>query len=153
MTALVEARGVCRHFPVDGGRRLRAVDGVDLRVDEGEIVGLVGESGCGKSTLGRTLLRLERPSAGTIHFGGVDITRHSERALRPLRRQMQIVFQDPSASLNPRRTVRQSILEPLLIHDLHSSRRPQWLVELLDQVGLSASLADRYPHELSGGQN
>jgi oligopeptide/dipeptide ABC transporter ATP-binding protein len=127
---------------------VRAVREVDLEIAAGETLGLVGESGSGKSTLGRTLLRLVEPSGGTIELDGVDITRLSQRALRPLRRAMQMIFQDPSASLDPRMTVGAAIAEPLVIHELDRARVP----ELLARVGLRPELAARYPHELSGGQ-
>jgi len=127
---------------------VRAVREVDLEIAAGETLGLVGESGSGKSTLGRTLLRLVEPSGGTIELDGVDITRLSQRALRPLRRAMQMIFQDPSASLDPRMTVGAAIAEPLVIHELDRARVP----ELLAKVGLRPELAARYPHELSGGQ-
>jgi oligopeptide/dipeptide ABC transporter ATP-binding protein len=127
---------------------VRAVREVDLEIAAGETLGLVGESGSGKSTLGRTLLRLVEPSGGTIELDGVDITRLSQRALRPLRRAMQMIFQDPSASLDPRMTVGAAIDEPLVIHELDRARVP----ELLARVGLRPELAARYPHELSGVQ-
>jgi oligopeptide/dipeptide ABC transporter ATP-binding protein len=133
---------------------VRAVTDVSLDIHRGETLGLVGESGCGKSTLGRTILRLLDPTAGTITFGDTEITRLSQRELRPLRRQMQMIFQDPYASLNPRMTIGDAIGEPLVIHDLATSRadRERRVKELLDKVGLPATAARRYPHEFSGGQ-
>ncbi|MEZ4361157.1 MAG: ATP-binding cassette domain-containing protein [Kofleriaceae bacterium] len=133
---------------------LRAVDAVDLSIYPGETLGLVGESGCGKSTLGRTLLRLLEPSGGQILFDGQDITRLAQRTLRPLRRQMQMIFQDPYASLNPRMSIGATIAEPLIIHKLAATpaERRRRVDELLERVGLSAEAARRYPHEFSGGQ-
>jgi oligopeptide/dipeptide ABC transporter ATP-binding protein len=133
---------------------VRAVTEVDLEIAEGETLGLVGESGCGKSTLGRTLLRLLEPSGGKIIFDGVDVTDASQHALRPLRKKMQMIFQDPYASLNPRMTIGNAIAEPLVIHDLAKTReeRDARVQELLAKVGLRPEAARRYPHEFSGGQ-
>jgi len=148
MTPALEVVDLVKHFgPV------RAVDGVSLVVGPGEVLGLVGESGSGKSTLGRCVTRLERITAGTVRINGRDIGRLSRRALRPLRRDFNIVFQDPSSSLNPRMTVADIVSEPLRLHRIgsHATRRER-VTELLDQVGLRPEVARRYPHELSGGQ-
>ncbi len=137
-----------------GRAELRAVDGVSLDVMPGETLGLVGESGCGKSTLGRLLLRLEEPTSGRVYFDGQDITELSQTALRPVRRQMQIIFQDPYSSLNPRMTVEAAVAEPLRVHRLVSSKAEaqERVVSLLERVGLRPEHMRRYPHEFSGGQ-
>ena len=131
--------------------RVRAVDGVDLAVHERETVALVGESGSGKTTFGRTILRLVEPTAGAILLDGQDVTGLSQRAFRPLRRRMQIVFQNPYASLNPRSTVGAIVAQPLRVHHVPGDHR-RAVAELLERVGLSADVARRYPHEFSGGQ-
>ncbi|MEU6020007.1 ABC transporter ATP-binding protein [Micromonospora sp. NPDC047134] len=140
-------------FPTSAGV-VRAVDGVSLQVRRGETVGLVGESGSGKSTTGLALLRLVDPSTGSVRVAGEDVTGWSRRQLRALRRRVAMVFQDPQASLDPRRTVGSSIAEPLTVHRLvqGSAARRNRVEELLDMVGLGGDLADRHPHELSGGQ-
>ena len=156
---LLELRDVRMHFPVRAGlflrarRTLKAVDGVSLTLQPGETLGLVGESGCGKSTLGKCIVRLHQPTAGQIIFEGTDLAPLGSRALKPHRRHLQMVFQDPVESLNARHTVGEIIGEPLDIHALgdRGARRRQVLA-LLDQVGLPAGAADRYPFEFSGGQ-
>jgi peptide/nickel transport system ATP-binding protein len=157
---LVELEHLKVYFPIKSGVVLdrhvgdiKAVDDVSLRIERGETLGLVGESGCGKSTVGRAILRLYEPTDGTIRFDGRDISHLGERELRPLRRRMQMVFQDPFASLNPRHSVGRMIGEPLRVHGLARGRRAGARVrELLDVVGLPQDAATRYPHEFSGGQ-
>ena len=147
-------------FPVTSGILLdrhvgdiKAVDGVSLTIERGETLGLVGESGCGKSTLGRAILRLYEPTSGRITFDGIDITTMSDSELRPVRRRMQMVFQDPYSSLNPRHSIGRIVGEPLRTHEVASRREVGTRVqELLAVVGLPGDAADRYPHEFSGGQ-
>ncbi|MET1279680.1 ABC transporter ATP-binding protein [Vibrio navarrensis] len=135
------------------GYTVKAVDGVSLSVKRGETLGLVGESGCGKSTLGRTILKLFEPTEGKIYFEGRDITQLSPKEMRPLRKEMQIVFQDPLESLNQRHTIGMILEEPFIIHKVGTAaERKQWVVELLEKVGLPANAVSRYPHEFSGGQ-
>ena len=156
---LLETRDLKKYYPVTGGLLSRhrgdvkAVDGVSFFIREEETLGLVGESGCGKSTLGRTILRLEEPTEGEIIYRGTDITRLDKRALRQLRREIQIIFQDPQSSLGPRMTVGRSIGEALLIHGLGDElERGQKVAEMLARVGLEGQYAARYPHEFSSGQ-
>ena len=156
---IVEVENLTKEFPVKHGvfgrgqGVVHAVDNVTLTVRRGETLGIVGESGCGKSTTARLMLRLLDPTSGTIRFDGRDITRLSQRDLRPLRRQMQIVFQDPYASLNPRKTVEQIVGDPFRIHGIASRREITARVRnLLEVVGLSPEHISRYPHEFSGGQ-
>jgi oligopeptide/dipeptide ABC transporter ATP-binding protein len=154
---LVSITGLSKHFTKRAWPKppvvVQAVTEVALDIVEGETLGLVGESGCGKSTLGRTLLRLIDPSAGTISFAGEDITHQSQAALRPLRKQMQMIFQDPYASLDPRMTIGTAIAEPLVIHELgDKAARAAKVQDLLAKVGLPGDAVRKYPHELSGGQ-
>lgn len=135
------------------GYTVKAVNGVSLSVCSGETLGLVGESGCGKSTLGRTILKLFEPTEGKIYFQGEDITNFTSKQMRPLRKEMQIVFQDPLESLNPRHTIGMILEEPFIIHKVGTSaERKRWVLELLDKVGLPETSINRYPHEFSGGQ-
>jgi oligopeptide/dipeptide ABC transporter ATP-binding protein len=151
---LVRVRGLLKHFPLeDSDDVVRAVDGVTFEIFRGETLGLVGESGCGKSTVGRCILRLIEPTAGTIEFDGRNVLATSGKALRELRREMQIIFQDPYASLNPRMRVRDIVGEPLVIHGLKDKEeRRTRVAELLKKVGLDPDYMNRYPHEFSGGQ-
>jgi oligopeptide/dipeptide ABC transporter ATP-binding protein len=151
---LLEVDDLQVYFPVQGkrGTAVRAVDGVSFSVDPGETLGLVGESGCGKSTTGLALLRLVQPTGGRVLLDGQDVTAAGGRELRALRRRMAMVFQDPHASLNPRRNVGRSIAEPLEIHGLHGGRHDERVAELLQMVGLAPEFAGRFPHEMSGGQ-
>jgi len=151
---LVSVRGLVKHFPVEGSDDVvRAVDGVSFDIVAGETLGLVGESGCGKSTVGRCLLRLIEPTAGQIVFEGRDIIALDKKQLRQLRREMQIIFQDPYASLNPRMKIGDIIAEPLVIHNQgRPSDRRDWVAKLLERVGLDPDYMNRYAHEFSGGQ-
>src|SRR5436853_10945 len=156
---LIEVRGLKKYFPAGGGLlgaggdTVKAVDDVSFSIRHGETFGLVGESGCGKSTTGRCILRLIEPTAGEVNFEGQDLLALDARSLRQLRREMQIIFQDPYASLNPRMQVGEIIAEPLVIHRAgKSAERRRRVGELLELVGLKAEHAARYPHEFSGGQ-
>jgi len=156
---LLETREVVKHYPVTGGVLLRqiaavrAVDGVSLSILSGETLGLVGESGCGKSTLGRLILRLEEPTRGDILFQGQSILGYDPKKMRELRREMQIIFQDPFSSLNPRKSVAHIVGEPLLVHGMTQRReREARVLELLEVVGLKREHMRRYPHQFSGGQ-
>jgi oligopeptide transport system ATP-binding protein len=156
---LLEARKLVKHFPIRGGvfmkqtGSVKAVDGVSLSIQEGETVGLVGESGCGKTTFGRTILRLEEPTSGEVLFQREDILACSKNRMQTLRREMQIIFQDPFSSLNPRKTVSQIVGEPLRVHGVKRRReRDDRVLELLEVVGLRREHMRRYPHQFSGGQ-
>ncbi|QHW30110.1 dipeptide ABC transporter ATP-binding protein [Paenibacillus rhizovicinus] len=151
---LIEVDHLKKYFQVGGNQTLKAVNDLSFGIRQGETLGMVGESGCGKSTAGRTILRLYEPTAGAVNFQGQDIMKAKGAKLKALRREMQMVFQDPYASLNPRWTVENIIAEPLDIHGLaHGSKERKLQVErLLDRVGLRSEHASRYPHEFSGGQ-
>jgi oligopeptide transport system ATP-binding protein len=159
-TSLLQVKNLKKYFPIRGGlfsrevARVHAVDDVSFTIEKGETLGLVGESGCGKSTTGRCILRLIEPTAGEVIFDGKDVTALDKRSLRHLRRDMQIIFQDPYASLNPRMTVGSIIGEALVIHKLAKTRkeREERVIHLLETVGLSSDHLRRYPHEFSGGQ-
>jgi ABC-type oligopeptide transport system ATPase subunit len=157
--SLLTVQNLQQHFPVRGGvlRRsvasCKAVDGVSFTLGEGETLGLVGESGCGKTTLGKAIVRLLKPTSGRIEFDGQDITHAGIGALRPMRRHVQMIFQDPAESLNPRHTVRDILEEPFIVQKMGTKEeRRKWVLDLLDKVGLSASATDRFPFEFSGGQ-
>lgn len=156
---LVKATNLVKHFPITGGvlgrevARVHAVNGVDLEIHKGECVGLVGESGCGKSTLGKTLVRLLDPTSGKVEFDGTDISTLAYRELRPLKRRMQMIFQDPYGSLNPRMTIETILREALLFHKIVPPERVSSRIdELLELAGLSKAVRRKYPHEFSGGQ-
>ncbi|KAB8030937.1 ABC transporter ATP-binding protein [Fluviispira multicolorata] len=157
---ILQIKNLVKYFPISGGifgkeiAKVHAVDDVSFSLKKGQTLGLVGESGCGKSTLGRTILRLLEPTSGNIVFDGKDITKLSQKELRPLRKEIQIVFQDPFASLNPRMSVQEILSEPFEIHNLYKNpeERKNKIKNLLSEVGLNPESIDRYPHEFSGGQ-
>jgi oligopeptide transport system ATP-binding protein len=157
---LLQVENLVKHFPIRRGilvqkqvGAVHAVDGVSFDIRRGETLGLVGESGCGKSTTGRAILQLQRPTSGHVYFEGQDLTTLDAKTLRKMRRKMQMIFQDPYASLNPRLTVGETISEPLVIFKVASGKELQeWVENLLNLVGLNPAFAGRYPHEFSGGQ-
>ena len=155
---LLEIRNVKKYYPVKKVRNgedisVKAVDQIDLTVNQGEIVGLVGESGCGKSTLGKTILKLHDITGGQILFHGEDITNYTEKQMRPLREKMQIIFQDPYASLNPKKKVVQSVMTPLDVSGKYTKEEKlKKVIDILNEVGLSEKFLEKYPHEMSGGQ-
>jgi oligopeptide/dipeptide ABC transporter ATP-binding protein len=161
VTPLVEVRDLVKHFPIKKGiviqrhvGAVKAVDGLSFDVEQGETLGIVGETGCGKSTTARLLCRLMKPTSGRITFEGLDIEAQRGDALKALRREVQMIFQDPYSSLNPRKTVGSIIADPFVIHNLHPGKgeRKQRVQELMDRVGLNPEHYNRYPHEFSGGQ-
>jgi oligopeptide transport system ATP-binding protein len=158
-TTLLRVENLMMHFPIRRGvfqrqvGAVRAVDGVSFDIERGETLGLVGESGCGKSTTGRTILQLYKPTAGEVHFEGVDLVKLKGEQMRQMRRKMQMIFQDPYASLNPRMTVGQLVGEPLMVHNVATGAEiNDRVIHLLELVKLNPAFASRYPHEFSGGQ-
>lgn len=158
---LVRVNDLKKHFQIDDGvidrligntRSVKAVDGISFDVQEGETLGLVGESGSGKSTAARSILQLDPPTAGSVYYEGTDLTTLSRKKLKEMRKEMQMVFQDPASSLNRRKTIAQTLKQPMKIHGLYEGERSKKVAELLETVGLSAQFANQYPHELSGGQ-
>lgn len=158
--SILEIKNLVKHFPITGGlfgkviAKVHAVDDISFKLEKGKTLGFVGESGCGKSSLGRTILKLTEPTSGQIIFENQDITNLSPRKLRPIRRQMQMIFQDPFASLNPRMSVEEILSEPFDIHNLYKNKteRQDVIEHLIQEVGLSHESLSRYPHEFSGGQ-
>lgn len=152
-TPLLEVKNLTKHFPAAHGQKVYAVNGVSFKLERGETLGIVGESGCGKSSMGRTILKVHEPTSGQIIFDGVDITGLSNRKMFPYRKKMQMIFQDPYASLNPRFTVGEIIEEPMIIHNMGTAHERKVIVqELIETVGLKPDHIRRYPHEFSGGQ-
>lgn len=153
-TPLIEIKDLKKHFKLNGGALLHAVDGINLTIYKGETIGVVGESGCGKSTLGRSILRLIEPTSGEIIYNGQDICKIKQRKLGPLRKDLQIIFQDPYASIDPRKSVIDVIAEYMFIHKSYRNRQETYnrAAELMDLVGLARRYANSYPHELDGGR-
>ena len=153
-TPLIQLKDLNTYFKLNGGATLHAVDGINLDIQEGETIGVVGESGCGKSTLGRSILRLVEPTSGQIIYKGQDVTKISQRKFRPLRHDLQIIFQDPYASIDPRKSVIEVIAEYMIIHKTYAHRVDIYnrAAELMDMVGLARRYANMYPHELDGGR-
>jgi oligopeptide/dipeptide ABC transporter ATP-binding protein len=153
-TPLIEVVELKKHFKLNGGAKLHAVDGVNLKIYHGETVGVVGESGCGKSTLGRTILRLIEPTSGQILYNGQDITKLGTGKMRELRKDLQIIFQDPYSSIDPRKSVIEVIAEYMFIHKMYKNRMETYnrAAELMDLVGLARRYSNSYPHELDGGR-
>ena len=152
-TPLVEVRDLCKHFPVGAGAAVHAVENVSLQVGRGETLAVVGESGCGKSTLAHTMIRLHEPTSGQVVLDGVDISDLGNRALREHRAKMQIIFQDPFASLDPRRPVGRAVAEPLLIHKIAKGPdADEQVADLFTRVGLEPDMMRQFPHQFSGGQ-
>lgn len=153
MSPLVEVRDLCKHFPVGDGATVHAVEGVSFEVGRGETLAVVGESGCGKSTLAHTMIRLHNPTSGQVILDGEDISTLGNRALRSHRQKMQIIFQDPFASLDPRRPVGRAVAEPLLIHGKAKGvEADEMVADLFVKVGLEAGMMRQFPHQFSGGQ-
>jgi len=149
---LIEVKDLCKYFPVSRGRLLKAVDGVNFGIPKGKVLGLVGESGCGKTTIGRLILNLLPLTSGEVIFGGVKLHELPKDEMRKMRRRMQIVFQDPYASLNPRMTVGNILTFPMKVQGVYEGKRKERAIYLLERVGMRASDMNRYPHEFSGGQ-
>ena len=149
---LVEVQNLSKEFKI-GNKSFNAIQGLNLQIFSGETLGLVGESGCGKSTVGRTILRLQEPTSGKVFFDGINLSQLNKKEMKQMRRRMQIIFQDPYASLNPRMTVQDIVGEPLIIHRLFKGQdRKNRIEQLLNLVGLNTSHMSRFPHEFSGGQ-
>lgn len=153
-TPIIELKNLKKHFKLNGGAMLHAVDGIDLKIYKGETIGVVGESGCGKSTLGRSILRLIEPTSGEIYYNGENILKLKQSKMRALRKDLQIIFQDPYASIDPRKSVIDVIAEYMFIHKLYKTRTETYnkAAELMDLVGLARRYANSYPHELDGGR-